>query len=98
MNSLDLVSDWEENFDSTHDVSEYLSDFNIPYKGPGWYLTNTETILVIVYGLTDTPWAMKQPVETCFKLFYWSRPNVGSIFGEIANAPTRNDTRFSCIT
>lgn len=52
------------------------------FKGPGWYLTVEQTLLIIPTHQGN--W---------FTFCFWTRHNVGDAFGWIVNAPTRDDKR-----
>lgn len=67
------------------------------YKGPGFYLTKTDTLLVIPRPLTpptqENIWAVEQERGTMYSIHMWNTPFHQTIFSVIALAPNRLDER-----
>lgn len=64
---------------------------NFKFKGPGWYITETDTILVTPAYPTTTPWKQATPPDALFNFHVWNRTDLADHFNAIVNAPTRTE-------
>lgn len=59
------------------------------FSGPGWYVTDTETILVIPAEEVENPFIQSWPASTRFFFYFYDGRNPAHAFNSIVNAPTR---------
>lgn len=86
-----FAPDWSRRF-TRESVERELRNFQ--YRGPGWYFTPTDTILI-------TPLAVDDKLCEIFTVHVWNSPAVGGVetgnpiamLSWVANAPVRFDTR-----
>jgi ribosomal protein L7/L12 len=85
--------DWSEVW-TARNAEEQLQGF--AFKGPGWYLSSTDTLLVTPCGAVEegsTPWQWKWPEDQLFRFNVYNHRNPADGFNQIINAPVREDTR-----
>lgn len=66
------------------------------YKGPGFYLTAKDTLLLVPVEYKDA-WIKDQPKGTLFRAYIYNQPFEKTIYNAIGMAATRSDTR-QCYT
>lgn len=89
---INIEPDWSQLW--TAPESEHqLADFT--FLGPGWYLTKTDTMLVVPDS--NRPifenWNSKRLPGEYFRFMIWNASNPVQAFNNIANAPVKVDTR-----
>jgi len=91
MGRLSLNSDWF--LTGTKDqLEEQLKSFT--FDGPGFYLTNHDTLLVVPCGFDiENPWIHKWSKETIFTAYIFNCEFKDTIFSHLTNAPCRVDRR-----
>lgn len=94
MSNLALVPDWSQNFSKEN----FESEFNMPMTGPGFYLTETDTMLVTANrpeddSTVENVWNHQQPEGTLWEVHVWNCNFRETIFGALSVAPTRMDKR-----
>jgi len=90
--SFDIYPDW------TMAGTVKKMEFQMPtfkFKGPGWYIgKNNDTVLVIPHGEVSNPWRQKGWSKAqLFVFMVYSDRSPIHLFGLIATAPVREDTR-----
>jgi hypothetical protein len=65
------------------------------FSGPGFYLTNTDTVLIIPreFDDRDSMWKKTWPVDTVFVTFCWNTQHQNTIWSVCSLAPVRVDDR-----
>ena len=87
---------------TSHEAEHELKGFK--FTGPGWYVTKTDTLLVVPDGdveytgspALDTrrdPWKNAWKPGQKFWFFVWNGRNPGGVFDAVVHAPTRVDER-----
>jgi hypothetical protein len=94
---LSLIPDWSES-GTIEELSKRIEDF--AFSGPGFYLTKTDTLLVIPKQRGDqlevdseNIWHMVQPEGTIFVAYCYRTPYHVTALSAIASAPVRDDKR-----
>lgn len=89
--------DWTQSYSSSKDLVEDFGGVpNFQFRGPGLYLTPTDTALVIPEhdGITNKNiWDTEQPSGTIWRVFVWNCPFKDTIFSAANRPPTRMDQR-----
>lgn len=91
-----FFTDWSRCYTS---VKELETDLRISFSGPGFYLSPTDTLLIIGEPpdgpcTRENVWYAVQPDGTIWRAFVWNSPFEELIFSAIAPPPTRMDSRF----
>ena len=69
-------------------------EFGIEFKGPGFYLSNTDTILIMPLNTDfEKIWYQKQPESTQYYVEVWNTDFHNTSYAVIATAPVRLDDR-----
>jgi len=69
-------------------------EFKIKFKGPGFYLSNTDTLLIIPLNTEFKKiWHQTQPENTQYYVEVWNTDFYNTIYAVIATAPVRLDDR-----
>jgi len=69
-------------------------EFGIDFKGPGFYLSNTDTLLIIPLNTyIEKTWHQTQPEDTQYYVEVWNTDFYNTIYAVIATAPVRVDDR-----
>lgn len=81
---------------SPTDLEKELNEFT--FKGPGLYLTNIETLLVVPSPPDEAPtakniWNKEQPKGTIYTAYLYDCRAEDHIFSVIATCPIHEDTR-----
>jgi hypothetical protein len=79
----EMFPSWRETWTPT-EAESGLAPF--VWKGPGWYLSNSDTLLVLPLNRT-------RDGEQLFYFLVYNSRNPGNVFNWIINAPTAEDTR-----
>lgn len=89
---FNLEPDWM-NLWTAPQAEQQLKDFK--FTGPGWYLTKTDSMLVIPDSSRPIlqSWAAKRLSGEYFKFLVWNKANPCAAFNNVANAPVRLDIR-----
>lgn len=87
--AVDFRPDWDTTY-TAQEAEVQLKGFK--FSGPGWYLTETDTVLVAPSEAHRQPWRAVWPDDTKFRFFVWNRTGLGDVFNFIANAPVRRGT------
>ncbi len=66
-----LQGDWS----SFYSESEFEIDFDLPFKGIGWYITKYDTLLVLPSGISDRT----------YRVIVWNSQNARESIQEIMN-------------
>lgn len=87
---MQTVPDW-----TSHDITLIQ-----PFRGPGFYLSPTDTVLVTPLrpdddATADNVWEQAQPDGTRWRLDVYSVVFAQTIFAACSTAPVRSDTRKS---
>ena len=97
---MQISPDWRQRFKSPEEIEKELIGFK--FKGPGCYLTKTNTVIVIPLppdnpATPETIWNMKQPKGTCWEVNVYNCPSYETFLGFINTfcglIPTRQDER-----
>lgn len=92
MNSF--IPTWQKTW-TAEEAENQLKNFK--FSGPGWYLSDSDSMLVIPSDWEDCHTSpMFKGIWTKgdrFVFYMWNGFNPGYLFGEISYAPTRQDTR-----
>lgn len=85
--------DWQERVSP----GVFEGTFKSPFKGPGFYLNDTDTLL-IVPDTEDDPdagkyWHIEQPEGTTYLALVYNSPYQETLLSILATAPVRADTR-----
>jgi len=88
---MQIISDWSGQYSS----KAFEKEFNLPFAGPGMYLSKTDTLLVVPCGpvVRRTIWNMKQSKTREYEVYVYNCEWEDTIFPVIAIAPTRHDSR-----
>lgn len=62
------------------------------FRGPGWYLTKADTLLVVPTDPTDHPWASGD-ADTLWTVHVWNCEFADTVFARCTEAPNRQDER-----
>jgi glutamine cyclotransferase len=77
-----LSPDWYETFPSVNSIEKYLDGFK--FKGEGWYITKTDTVLVEKISTTNH-----------FRAYVWNNPKaidfIKRSFNEKMQLPVHNE-------
>ena len=95
---VQVNADWTTQFPSNIAKEKLKEEFNLEFKGPGWYLTKTDSLLILPLPAEDKPnietiWHAKQPAGTVFQIYVYNTQLSNTIFGVGRIAPTRVDNR-----
>lgn len=88
--SFDIRPDWSKQMKKcVLDLDDCLQ-----FIGPGWYTTETDTMLVMPVDRTiDTCWNMKSPSidpeNELFMIYIWNHTNVHNSINLLISAPER---------
>jgi hypothetical protein len=65
------------------------------FKGPGFYLTDKDTVLIVPreFGDHDNMWKQSWPADTVFVFFCWNAPHHETIWSVSCVAPVKVDDR-----
>lgn len=86
---LQVAPDYQKS-GTAEEIKQYMG---LDITGPGWYLTKTDTALVICNRADDeTRWHAKQPKDTLYVAYIWNCPFEWTVWGK-QGAPVRLDTR-----
>lgn len=93
---MQITPDWQKQYD----VAGFEKDFQT-YLGPGFYLTQTDTVLVTtvpIDGMTvltvENIWNHSNGFDgQMLHVAVYNQPFANTIFSALAIAPTRRDTR-----
>lgn len=66
---------------------------NFEFKGPGAYLTETDTLIVVPVEVTNSPWQQCWPEAAVFEFNVYNCQFYETIFAVIGSLPSRLDTR-----
>jgi hypothetical protein len=88
-----IHADWQERVSP----GTFEGTFKFQFKGPGFYMTDTDTVLVIP-DTEDKPeadkyWHIEQPEGTTYLALVYNYPYQETLFSILATAPVRADTR-----
>lgn len=91
---MQFGADWHTNY---HPL-EFLRDFGVELKGPGLYLTKTDTILVLANPAQgdvtkENIWNAEWPADTLWTAHVYNCPYSETVLSVLATAPTRVDER-----
>lgn len=86
---IELRPDWTGTGTAT-ELEACMEGFK--FKGPGWYIGKSETVLVVPHGPCSGPWKQKWPEDMSFVYHCYSQ-NPLDAFNAVVNAPTRADDR-----
>lgn len=91
---LQVLPDWYEHGSRSVLEAEAFGR-NLIIDGPGFYLKNDQTILVIRHDPnTDHLWASTSFLpDPVYSIYVWNSPYDQIIFSQIATAPVRKDER-----
>ena len=100
MQAVEFVPDWQRVWTAAKAEKELK---NFKFKGPGWYITKTDTLLVVpvepfkvtvphpedvtTTWLAPKHWAPEQE----FRFYVYNGRNPSASFNALANAPVRID-------
>ena len=87
---LQVNSDWFQS-GTPQELEDYIGEGRFKYIGPGLYLTNNQTILVVANEETDNPWKKTWPEGTTFTMYVWDMPIHQTILSQVVL--TRLDER-----
>jgi len=87
--------DWQQTYMT---VSVMAADLQIKFSGPGFYLSKTDTILIVPEPPNESAsrenvWDTVQPDNTQWRVFVWNCLFSETIFSAINLPPTRQDDR-----
>lgn len=85
------INDFQPDFDNIWTVEEAENNLGDSFKfnGPGWYITDTETILVAPTKEVEYPWAQRWAKDKRFYFYFYSERNPLKAFASILQAPVR---------
>lgn len=88
---MQVEPDWTTNLTSPE---EFQREFEMPYAGPGFYLADTDTLLVVP---TTQPasrvWHKLQPKGEVIRVYVWNCAFHKTVFSVAAITPVRHDKR-----
>lgn len=94
----DIFPDWDEE-GTKKELQETIGD-EFVWNGPGIYLTDTDTLLIVTKERADgnkvtvnNIWQGYQPPETVYVAYCYNRPYHETLFSAIASTPIREDSR-----
>ncbi len=81
------------NWTSSGSPEEFETHFKIPFKGPGLYVTETDTILVTTDEMQEgrNPWAQVWPEGTVFNSYVYNGPFHNTFFAHCGRIPSRGN-------
>lgn len=86
-----LEYDWRKTY-TVKDAEYDLTGFE--FNGPGWYFTDTETMLVVPHDRSiDKWWHQRTDPNEVFTFYVWDNRSPIDAINAIVNAPTRQDER-----
>jgi hypothetical protein len=90
---MQVIADWNTRVSAR----EFEAEFNgLKFEGPGFYLTKTDTMLVIPAPAqvdATNVWNWEWPDDTNYFVYVYNVPFEQTIFAVTAVAPARLDTR-----
>jgi hypothetical protein len=98
------IRNFEPDYAKCYTASEAEHELtNFKFIGPGWYITKTDTLLVVPDGDVEytgsivaskkSPWRQSWKAGQKFWFFVYNGRNPADSFNAITNAPTRADER-----
>ena len=99
------VRNFEPDYAKCYTASEAEHELtNFKFSGPGWYITKTDTLLVVPDGDVEYlgsykdnpkkgPWRQSWKAGQKFWFFVYNGRNPSDSFNAINNAPVRQDER-----
>jgi len=86
---LQVKPDWHKSYTAAQFAAEFPK---LKFRGPGCYLTDTDTMLVLAHaGPEDHPWKVKWPDEQIFEIYVWNCEVNDTILS--STGPTKTDNR-----
>ena len=91
---MQLVPDWIK----VYGPSQFEDIFHRKFHGPGFYLSDTDTLLVLPVGSDNEPtpetiWKQEQVNGTLYRVYVYNRAFAKLAFSVLAIAPVRGDHR-----
>lgn len=92
---MQVRPDWSKCYNSKQGFED---DLGLEFKGPGFYLTKTDTLLCVPLP-PDNPatleniWNVEQPAGTIYECNVYNLPFSQTIYAACAIAPVRLDER-----
>jgi hypothetical protein len=97
----DFEPDWTKRW-TAREAEEQLHNFK--FSGPGWYLSPSDTLLVVPDSdveyagsykdrVEKGPWRGKWPEDQLFWFIVYNGRDPSNSFNALANAPVRQDDR-----
>lgn len=82
--SIEFYEDWKQSWTKEEAEAEFLTEYGVEFEftGPGWYLTKTDSMLVI-----------PGPRKGQYWFLVYNGRNPVDAFNSIVNAPVRQDSR-----
>lgn len=76
----------------------FADEFKMDFSGPGFYMTDTDTMLVVAFPPRHMPndympWQSDQPAGTTFEVHVFNCPMADTIYGSVGLAAIRVDRR-----
>jgi len=88
---INLQVKWLLTYETKEDMEKDLKESEENwFKGPGWYLSNNDHLLIVSTNDCDNPFASN--VEGPWRVYNYSS-DIGTILGMVFHAPTRQDNR-----
>lgn len=87
--SIEQAANFYPDWRKIYTINELKFDLNVEFKGPGWYITKTDSMLIIPVDHNYKA----NPIYDMYWVYVWNHLEALNAFKWIASAPIVEDSK-----